>query len=69
MKLETTLPDLLVRVNITKSLAETRKIAFSNKIKLNGFIVKNTEVKAEFHVGDVLEIGKTKIELNESHFK
>jgi len=44
-------------------MSEGRRQIAMGAVKLNGFVVTNFNVKYNFHVGDVIEVGKRKFEV------
>lgn len=67
--METTLPRILTKAKMAISLAEAKRHIHLNKVKLNGFVVNNPMATVTFHAGDVLEVGKRKVEINLEHLK
>ena len=67
--METTITKILAKTEMIRSLAEGRRHIIAKAIKLNGFIVTNPLATIEFHEGDVLELGKRKVELASEHLK
>ena len=68
-KMETTLPKILTKAKMAISLAEAKRYIHLDTVKLNGFVVNNPMAAVTFHAGDVLEVGKRKVELNSEHLK
>jgi ribosomal protein S4 len=68
-KMETTLPRMLQRAKMAISLAEAKRYIHLDAVRLNGFVVNNPMAEVKFHAGDVLEVGKRKVELNSEHLK
>lgn len=63
-----TLAQLLMRLEATASMGESRKLSSFDAIKLNGFVVKNIDKEADFFIGDIIQIGKSTIfEVKEEH--
>jgi len=58
-----TLTKLLSKLRATVSMSEGRRQIAMGAVKLNGFVVTNFNVKYNFHVGDVIEVGKRKFEV------
>lgn len=61
-----TMPQLLAKLGATMSMAEGRRGISSNKVKLNGDLVKTHDM-IEFCVGDIIEIGKRKHKIEKRH--
>lgn len=66
-KKKLTLENLLSQVGATCSVSEGRRYITGQSVKLNGFVVDKLNVEAEFHVGDVIEIGKRKFTITDKH--
>lgn len=62
-----TITQLLKRMNATASMSEARRFVAQDGVKLNGFLVKDFTVDHEFHVGDVITVGKKDFEVLEEH--
>lgn len=60
MKKTTSIVKLLNALEATRSFSEGRRLVGSDAIKLNGFPVRNTTAEADFFVGDIIELGKTR---------
>jgi len=50
-------------------MSEGRRQITMGAVKLNGFIVTNFNVEHNFHVGDVIEVGKKKFEVTSEHLE
>ena len=57
-EMKTTINDILLKNKAFLSMAEGRRLARNQSIKLNGFPVQNVDMKHEFYVGDVIQVGK-----------
>lgn len=55
-----TIIQLLKQLNATISMSDGRRVTSMGAVKLNGFPVQRTDVDVDFHVGDVIEVGKHK---------
>ncbi len=56
--MKTTINDILLKNKALASMAEGRRLVSDQAIKLNGFPVQNLDMEHEFHVGDVIQVGK-----------
>lgn len=57
-KMKTTINEILIKNKALVSMAEGRRLVSGQAIKLNGFPIQNLDMEYEFHVGDIIQVGK-----------
>jgi|SaaInlV_100m_DNA_2_1039680.scaffolds.fasta_scaffold00102_30 tyrosyl-tRNA synthetase len=57
-EMKTTINEILLKNKALVSMAEGRRLVSDQAIKLNGFPVQNLNMEHEFHVGDIIQVGK-----------
>lgn len=56
--MKTTINEILIKNKALVSMAEGRRLVSGQAIKLNGFPIQNLDMEYEFHVGDIIQVGK-----------
>lgn len=62
-----TIPQLLSKLGATVSMSEGRRIVWQGAVTLNGSTIRDFDTDVDFHVGDIVKVGKHEFHVGEKH--